>query len=260
MRGFPIGMIVLIVASILIYFGLAHRVLDRMRLTDRAALVIIGAMIIGSFIDIPIVRGEGLNVAVNVGGSVVPVGMAVYVLSKAGTTKEWLRAIFATLLTAGLIFFIGSVVMSGDPGSRFDVIDPIYVYPIVAGGIAYIAGRSRRASFIAAVLGVVLLDAFYLAQNIISGTNGFVHFGGAGIFDSTVLAGIVAVLLAEVVGETRERLQGGPVTEGRPKELLAALRKPEFNKNEKDKKEHNRKEPIRTELERKEPEVKENEK
>ena len=40
------------------------------------------------------------------------------------------------------------------------------------------------------------------------------HIGGAGAFDSLILAGILAVLLAELVGETRERLQGGPKSEG----------------------------------------------
>ena len=37
-----------------------------------------------------------------------------------------------------------------------------------------------------------------------------VALGGAGIFDTVVIAGIVAVLLAELFGEIRERLHGGP--------------------------------------------------
>jgi hypothetical protein len=54
-----------------------------------------------------------------------------------------------------------------------------------------------------------------------------VHIGGAGAFDSLILAGILAVLLAELVGETRERLQGGPKSEGRPEDLIHHLREPE---------------------------------
>jgi len=34
--------------------------------------------------------------------------------------------------------------------------------------------------------------------------------GGAGVFDQVVIAGVLAVGLAEIVGETRERLGGGP--------------------------------------------------
>ena len=56
MVNFPAGIIALLVVSILIYFGVAHRVLDRMRLSDKAALAIIAAIIVGSFIDIPFAR------------------------------------------------------------------------------------------------------------------------------------------------------------------------------------------------------------
>ncbi len=51
--------------------------------------------------------------------------------------------------------------------------------------------------------------------------------GGGGAFDSVVVAGILAVLLAETIGEVLERISGGPQTEGRPEELLANLREPE---------------------------------
>ncbi|MGI6663502.1 MAG: hypothetical protein ACOX4B_08665 [Bacillota bacterium] len=57
--GLPIGTIVLIIVAILVFFGVLHRVLDRMRLTDRAALVIILLMAAGTFVDIPISRGGG---------------------------------------------------------------------------------------------------------------------------------------------------------------------------------------------------------
>lgn len=49
----PVGMVALLVIGVLIYFGLAQRILDRMRLTDKQALLFIGAVIVGSFIDIP---------------------------------------------------------------------------------------------------------------------------------------------------------------------------------------------------------------
>ncbi|MCL0067660.1 hypothetical protein M1N67_01800 [Peptococcaceae bacterium] len=43
---FLIGLITLAIVLLLIYFGLAHRVLDRMKLSDRAALGIIVLLII----------------------------------------------------------------------------------------------------------------------------------------------------------------------------------------------------------------------
>ena len=50
----------------LVYFGLAHRVLDRMRLTDRQALLLIGLMLLGSFVDIPLLRNT-VDLSINVG-------------------------------------------------------------------------------------------------------------------------------------------------------------------------------------------------
>ena len=52
-----------------------------------------------------------------------------------------------------------------------------------------------------------------------------VAIGGAGALDAVVLAGLIAVVLAEVVGESRERLGGGPVHD---KERPQALDNEEF--------------------------------
>lgn len=65
----PIGMIALLVIGVLVYFGLAQRILDRMRLTDKQALLFIAAIVAGSFIDIPIMSAP-TTVTINVGGGV----------------------------------------------------------------------------------------------------------------------------------------------------------------------------------------------
>lgn len=219
MTNFPIGLIVLVAVSILIYFGAAHRVLDRMRLNDKAALAVIAAIIVGSFFDIPLTA----RVTINLGG-IIAVILAIYILAKAGTAYEKIRAIIAAAVTA-LVLFLAARFLGAEPEQIF--IDPIYIYPLVAGIVGYLAGRSRRGAFFAAVIGVLSLDIgqyIYLVTNNIRGT---VAIGGAGAFDSLILAGILAVLLAEVVGETLERIQGGPDTDDRPEELIKNLREPE---------------------------------
>lgn len=245
MDRFPLGLIVLIVVSLLIFFGIAQRALDRMRLSDKGALAVILALIVGSFINIPI-PGTSVPLEINLGGALIPVGLAIYLLAKAGTGKEVTRALLASVLTAVVIWFIGSRVMTGlpEPGGRFGFIDTLYLFPIVAAVIAYIAGRSRRSAFIGATLGVLMGDIahyFYLMQN--NATNALKSIGGAGAFDSIVISGILAVLLADLIGETRERLQGGPASEGKPDALLAGLRKPEFGRKKRDDKPRDDKEP-----------------
>lgn len=219
MSSFPFGLIALLIVSVLIYFGVAHRVLDRLHLTDKAALGVIAAMIIGSFIDIPITG----RITINLGG-VIAVILAFYVLFAAGTWMERTRAIIAAIVT-GLVLFLAARYLGAEPENIF--IDPIYIYPIVAGIVGYLAGRSRRGAFFAAVIGVLSLDVGQYIYLVRTGVRGIVHIGGAGAFDSLVLAGLLAVLLAEFIGETLERIQGGPETEGRPEELVENLREPE---------------------------------
>lgn len=61
-----VGLTLLVIVAVLIYAGIAQRVLDRMRLTDREALLFIAAMALGNFLpEISITD----NVAVNLGGS-----------------------------------------------------------------------------------------------------------------------------------------------------------------------------------------------
>lgn len=219
MTNFPFGLIALVVVSILIYFGVAHRVLDRLRLSDKAALAVIAAIIVGSFIDIPITS----RITINLGG-IIAVGLAVYILIGAGTALEKIRAIIAAAVTA-LVLFLAGRFLGAQPEQIF--IDPIYIYPLTAGIVGYLAGRSRRGAFFAAVFGVLALDVgqyIYLVTNNVRGT---VAIGGAGAFDSLILAGLLAVFLAELIGETLERIQGGPETEGRPEELIRNLQEPE---------------------------------
>ncbi|MEA4892693.1 MAG: DUF1614 domain-containing protein [Peptococcaceae bacterium] len=218
------GTMILAIVMLIIFFGLGERVLDRMGLTNSQAIVAIIGIIVGSFIDIPLWRGD-IQVTLNVGGALIPLVLALYLFFKAGTGKERLRAVLAAIVTCAVTAVVGGVLMTGEVGDRFALIDPIYLYPLVAGLVAYLMGRSRRSAFIAAVVGIMGLDFVHWVWLAYNNVPGNVYLGGAGALDSIVIAGIFAVVLAEVVGEIRERLQGGPKAEGHSPELLAELRK-----------------------------------
>lgn len=207
MLNMPLGMILLLIVSVLVYFGLAQRILDRMRLTDKQALLFIAGIVVGSFIDIPLMRAP-MEISINVGGALLPILLSVYLIVKADETAERVRAILASLLVAAAIS-LGSRYLPYEPENMF--LDPKLIYGFAAGIIAYIAGRSRRSAFIGGVLGVVLSDIVHIVTIAGLGIPGTTSIGGAGAFDVTMIAGMIAVMLAELVGETREKLQGGPV-------------------------------------------------
>lgn len=202
-----LGIVLLAAVVLLTFLGLTHRVFDRLHLSDAAALVFIGLLIAGSFVNVTLVR-RPIDLSVNLGG-LVPIALAIYVLVKANSATETWRAILATIITTAALFATVRYLIPGFGHGR-DVLDPLYIYGIEGGIIAYIAAsRSRRASFVAATLGTTLLQVVHLAELLIRRSPGTVAIGGAGAFDAIVIAGILAVLLAELVGESRERLGGG---------------------------------------------------
>ena len=197
-----VGMILLTATAILVFFGAAQRVLDKLYLTDRTALALIALMFFGTLIP-NIVIG---NVSISIGGAIIPVGICVYLLIRAGTGKERLRAILGSFLSAGIIYAL-SATMPEEP-ERI-IVDPMYLYGLIGGLVGYLLGRSRRGAFVCGVLGVFWAD---LAVGIVNRMNG-IHqqlvLGGAGIFDAMVISGLLGVILAELVGEILERFARG---------------------------------------------------
>jgi len=198
-----IGMIALLVLSLLILFGVLSRVLDRMALTDRQALIVVAAMFVGGWLpDIPL----GL-VRLNIGGALIPIIVCVYLLLHAGTAKERIRAIVASCLTAAAVFAV-SLLVPADPAAM-PWLDPMILYGLAGGAVAWLLGRSRRSAFIAGVLGVTIADVFTGVSLWTRGVRQTVYLGGAGALDAIVIAGVVGVLFCELTGEAMERVSRG---------------------------------------------------
>ena len=197
-----IGMILLVVIALLILFGVLQRVLDRMALTDRQALACVALIFIGGWLpDISL----GM-VTLNIGGAIVPLAVCVYLFLNAGTSKERIRAFVASVLTGAVIYVIG-LYFPADPVAM--PFDPMILYGLCGGIVAWLLGRSRRSAFIAGVLGIILADAAVGVVNWSRGINQAVHLGGAGALDAIVLSGVSAVLLCELFGEIMERIAHG---------------------------------------------------
>lgn len=194
-----LGLILLAAVSALVLFGVAQRVLDKMQLSDRAALLMAGAIFFGGLVpDIRI--GQ---VAFNLGGFVVPILICIWLLIKTDTKKEVIRAVVGSLITGAAVFLLGKW-MPDEPEGIF--LDPNYAYGLAAGVVAYLLGRSRRAAFICGVLGVVLADIAVAVVNWADGIRQTLYLGTAGAMDVVVISGLLAVLLAEFVGEILERI------------------------------------------------------
>lgn len=198
-----IGMILLIIVAILILLGVGQRILDRLRLNDKLALLFI-ALIIGLGF-VPDIRITPVF-AFNLGGAVIPLSLCIYLFIKADTAWERWRCILASLATGAAIFAIGW--FAPDEPETITV-DPIILYGLAAGLIAYIFGRSRRCAFIAGVIGMMLSNTANAVYVWSKGVEQDFILGGAGAFDGIIVAGLVGVLLAELLGEIIERMKRG---------------------------------------------------
>ncbi|MBS3900168.1 MAG: DUF1614 domain-containing protein [Dethiobacter sp.] len=202
-----LGILILIVVTALVYFGFLHRVLDRMRLKKVEALVILLSMLAAGFLpNIPLIYG----LSINIGGAIIPMGVAIYLIVTADEASEKRRALITTGAVAVLVYLTDKI-LPVEPGALGFDLDPLFVPALLAAVIAYVLGRSRRAAFIGGVFGVILTDIFAWLENLfIYQLHVPIVLGSTGIFGAAVIGGMGAVLLAELVGEILERLQGGP--------------------------------------------------
>ena len=198
-----VGLTLLVIVTILVLLGVCRGVLDKMGLNDRQALIITGALFVGGLIpDIPL----GGEVYVYIGGALIPLAVCVYLIVRAGTAKERVRALIGALVTGLAVYWLGRFMPDEPEAIAFD---PNYIYGLVGGLTAYLLGRSRRGAFVAGVLGVMGADIYQAVELRARGVNQALHLGGAGAVDVIVIAGLTGVILAEVVGEIIERVTRG---------------------------------------------------
>lgn len=198
-----VGLTLLVIVTILVLLGVCRGVLDKMGLNDRQALIITGALFVGGLIpDIPL----GGEVYVNIGGALIPLAVCVYLIVRAGTAKERVRALIGALVTGLAVYWLGRFMPDEPEAIAFD---PNYIYGLAGGLTAYLLGRSRRGAFVAGVLGVMGADIYQAVELRTRGVNQALHLGGAGAIDVIVIAGLTGVILAEVVGEIIERVTRG---------------------------------------------------
>lgn len=196
----PFSLTLLAVITLAFFLGLGQRVLDRMRLTGSGAVLILGLMILGHFLPTVSLNSR---LALNL-GVIPPLGVALYLLLTT-SAFERSRALLVSLVT-GVLLLLTDKLLPIEPG----LLDPVFSSGIFAGLLAYAFGRSRRGAFIAGILGVFIGDLANLLQLWLQGVPQQTKLGSGGFLSSMVISPFIAVLLAEVIGEVRERIaQGG---------------------------------------------------
>jgi uncharacterized membrane protein len=206
----------------LIQIGLLQYVFESMGVSRRYMLALLLGSLLGSYVNIPIMHlpgptvrttevvsfygvphvvpvlahGRGTLLAVNLGGAVIPFLLSLYLISKH-------RLFDQSLVAVAVVTFV--VHAMARPVQGLGIAVPIFIPPLVAAFVAVILARWNPAplAYIAGSLGT-LIGADLLNLNKIRQLGAPVaSIGGAGKFDGIFLTGIVAVLLAGLLGGRR---------------------------------------------------------
>ena len=212
---------------VLLRWGLIRYVYERLGLSRRAAIVFLFAALVGSGINIPlmqfpshrvvepaivnffgmqyvvprVVERGGSVLAVNVGGAVIPVLVALHLIRQRGITRR-------LLLSSGVVTVLMYHLAQPIPGVGIAL--PPILPSVATAVIALVLDRraAPRTAFIAGTLGTLVgADLLNLGRIRDLGAP-VVSIGGAGTFDGVFMIGIVAVLLAGLPGSRREAPPG----------------------------------------------------
>lgn len=203
----PAGPILLAILAVLIMTGYFERTLSALRLRrSTAALLALGALA-GSFLSVRVAPG----LIANLGGTVLPLGLALHLLRRADQRREPLWAVAGALLTAGCVFLVSRWFPPDQPTElNLFGLDAQYVYGLVAALAAFVTARTPQGAFVAGSIGVILADAAYWVVHGRTGAFGAIRLGGGGFYGTAATAGILAMVLARLFGES----PGAPVSSG----------------------------------------------
>lgn len=182
---------------LLVMFGVGQRILDDLRLSDKAALIILVAICIGLVIP-PIWIGEYF--CFSIGGFLIPLALSIYLLISCGK-RDLIRAIVGTVIVAGIIYGL-EWLLPADPEEM--IIDNMYIYGIVAGIVAYVLGRSRRNAFISCLFGITLAQLVQWIINLCLNKKTILGLGVGGAFSTYIVAIIISVAVSEFIGRCIE--------------------------------------------------------
>jgi len=218
--------VVFLIVAVLIQIGVLRFAFMRLGISPHAAMLLLLASLIGSYINIPItelptrqaladqtfsyfgmrysvptlVQWPGTIIAVNVGGALIPLCLSIYLLAK---NDIWLRGLIATACVAVVVYMLAY------PVHGVGIAVPIFAPSIATAIVAFLVARDDIApiAYVAGSMGTMFgADIFNLDR--IQGLGAPVaSIGGAGTFDSIFLTSILAVLLAAII---QPRWRPGP--------------------------------------------------
>ncbi len=189
-----IGIVLLSLVAVLLFFGVAERVFKSFGVAYWLAFIMVGALIGCAFIP-------SFNIGrlrINAAGFIAPTMFAVIFFVLARRTREVWRAIVAMTAVAALYL----ATLMAKPLINDTVI--VVIAGFLCGAVAYLTARTKLASLAAVFAGFPLGELLSMSVSLIMGEN--IALGSAVAFDACVLAAVFAVVLYEAIAAIKRNM------------------------------------------------------
>jgi uncharacterized membrane protein len=180
----------------LLELGLVAYAYERIGLESRYLISLLALSLLGSNINLPLTRSAGdadgdappRGLSVNVGGALIPTGLALYLLASGAAPAS-------SFLGIAVVAIVVHRIARPQPGVGIAV--PIIVPPVLAAAMGLVLAPATAPAFayVAGTLGT-LIGADLTNLRVLQRLGAAASIGGAGTFDGVFVTGILAVLLA----------------------------------------------------------------
>lgn len=201
-----IGLIILGIMAVLLFFGAAEKYFDRLGLTSWLTFLLILALIIG--VVVPEIRGE--NFVMTVGGFIMPLIVSVIVSIFAVKEGEAVRTALGIAVQAALTVMFRLIIGAETTAT---VLATSLSIGFAGGAAAYLAAGSRLGTLSSALFGCILGDV--ISALLLRGLFGYetITIGGYGIFDAMIIAATFGLIMAEIVAAVRRAVNNRRIKE-----------------------------------------------
>lgn len=192
-----IGLVILGIVAVLIFFGAAERYFEMLGLTSWLTFLIILAFVLGAVIpDIEIG-----SVSIGIGGFIIPLIVSVILISLTRRSTNAWRLLPAVALTA---FITAGLRLLFRPESAEMILTSSLVAGFACGALAFVITDSRISILIASIAGITLGDIIGSSVLFAIADGKVLYFGAYGTFDSLMIACAFGLVLYEAVAALKK--------------------------------------------------------
>lgn len=190
----------LIIISLALGYLINNKFLEKFSINSQILFILLVCGVIGSFINIPIYKEEGLVLFINIGGIIIPIIISVIYIYK--FRENFIIILLSIIMVTIVTFSFAKVV----PGFGIVIDFPYYFIPIIFGTLTpfFVLTHKRLfevipVTYSSITIGVFIGTDILLLPTILENNIRIGYFGGLGIFDFIFISGLYSIAISFLI-------------------------------------------------------------